>query len=256
MEKIKEREREIDRTRPEPVMCKACRSVFQPTWDPFEGKWKFPEMSVIPIKPGSASGMCNSCRRLMHIRENITRYLEKAGIPPKYLGCSFETFKTANDLNKPCMICKEYITEPLGNLYLYGGFGTGKTHLAVAIARELLLQGRDLLFTSVPRLLFEIRKAFRQDAGDTEVFHVEKYSTCPYLILDDFGTEKSTEWARQTLDFIIYERDNHLRPTVITSNLSLDELSEKMDGRISSRLAGMGKVVLFKGDDYRLRRNR
>jgi len=68
------------------------------------------------------------------------------------------------------------------------------------------------------------------------------------------GVEKTTEWARQTLDYIIYERDNNLKPMVITSNLSLDEIAEKIDGRISSRLAGMGKVIQLKGSDYRLRR--
>jgi DNA replication protein DnaC len=256
MERARERQRMMERTMPEPARCRVCRIDFKPEWDSFEGRWKYPDMAILPLKPGAMNGLCVSCRRLMHIKENITKYLDKAGIPPKYLDCSFDNFKAANDARHAHRICKEYIVEPSGNLFLYGGYGTGKTHLAVAIARELLLQGKELLFTSVPRLLFEIRKAFKQDADDTEAFYVEKYSSCPFLILDDFGLEKSTEWARQTLDYIIYERDNHLRPTVITSNFSLDELTEKMDGRISSRLAGMGKVVLFKGEDYRLRRNR
>lgn len=254
MERIRERQKIIERTRPEAVTCRVCRGAFQPSWDSFKGNWKYPDMSVIPLKPGSVNGLCRSCRRLMHIRENIVRYLEKAGIPPKYLGCSFDNFKIVNDVKQSFRICREYISAPAGNLFLYGRCGTGKTHLAVAVARDLLLIGKEVLFTSVPRLLFEIRKAFKQDAYDTEAFYVEKYSSCPFLILDDFGLEKSTEWARQTIDYIIYERDNHLRPTVITSNLSLDEITEKMDGRISSRLAGMGKVVHFKGEDYRLKR--
>lgn len=254
MKMIREKQRMIERTRPEPATCRVCGNVFHPSWDPFEAKWKYPEMSVTPIKPGSVKGLCRSCLRLMHIREKITGYLERAGIPPKYRDCSFENFKVITEARQAFSICKEYIPEPEGNLFLYGGFGTGKTHLAVAIARELILKGMDVLFTSVPGLLFEIRKAFKQDTYDTEAFYVEKYSSCQVLILDDFGLEKSTEWARQTIDYIVYERDNHLRPTVITSNLSLDEITEKMDGRISSRLAGMGKVVQFRGDDFRLKR--
>ena len=213
-------------------------------------------MVIIPLKPGMSNGVCRSCIKLMHIRENITIYLEKAGIPPKYFDCSFETFNPTNDINHCYRICKEYIAEPSCNLFLYGGYGTGKTHLAVAVARELLLKGKIVLFTSVPHLLFEIRKTFRQGSDDMEAFYIDKYSSCPFLILDDFGLEKNTEWARQTLDYIIYVRDNHLRPTVITSNLSLDEISERMHGRVSSRLAGMGKIVLFNSKDYRLRRDK
>jgi DNA replication protein DnaC len=256
MERIREREWMINETRPEPATCRACNAAFKPAWDSFDGKWKFPDMSILPLKPGATSGLCKACRSLIHIKENITKHLEKAGVPPRYLNCSFETFKIGIEARQYYKICREYVAEPEGNLFLYGAYGTGKTHLAVAIARELLLQGKTLLFTSVPRLLFDIRKAFNRDADDTEAFYIDKYSTCPFLILDDFGQEKSTEYARQTLDYIIYERDNHLRPTVITSNFSLDEITEKMNGRISSRLAGMGKVVLFKGYDYRLQRNR
>ena len=126
--------------------------------------------------------------------------------------------------------------------------------MAVAITRELLLQERQVVFTSVPRLLFEIWKSFRSSSEETEEYYITRYTSYEYLVLDDFGIEKTTEWARQTLDYIIYERDNNLKPMVITSNLSLDEIAEKIDGRISPRLAGMGKVIQFKGSDYRLRR--
>jgi len=255
MDRIRERQQAIDRARPEPVVCGICGVVFQPSWDSFDRKWKFPDLSIISCILRETNIVCYSCRRLMHIRENITMYLEKVGIPPKYLDCSFDTFKPTDDISHCYKICKKYINDPTFNLFLYGGFGTGKTHLAVAIARELTLNGKVVMFISVPRLLFEIRKGFRQGSDDMESFYIEKYSSCPYLILDDFGLEKNTEWARQTLDYIIYERDNHLRPTVITSNLSLDELTEKMHGRISSRLAGTGKIVLFNGKDYRLRRD-
>lgn len=213
-------------------------------------------MAIISLKPGMSDGVCISCRKSVHIRDHITTYLEKSGIPPKYLDCSFETFKPADGIDHCLKICMRYVTEPVCNLFLYGGCGTGKTHLAVAIARDLLMKGKEVLFTSVPRLLFEIRKTFRQSSDDTETFSMEKYISCPFLILDDFGLEKDTEWSKQTLDYIIYERDNNLSPTVITSNLSLDELSEKMGERISSRLAGIGKIVFFNGRDYRLRRNK
>jgi DNA replication protein DnaC len=192
--------------------------------------------------------------RLKHIRTNIEEYLRQAGVPPKYVPCSFENFKTGRSFEKAFNLCQGYVGDPSSSLFIYGSYGTGKTHMAVAIARELLLQGRKVVFTSVPRLLFEIRKAFQEDTRETEAVYVEKYSSCEFLVLDDFGLEKATEWARQTMDYIIYQRDNLLKPVVITSNLSLDEIARKIDGRIASRIAGMGRIIQFNGPDFRLKR--
>ena len=245
MKRLKERQKQIDELRPGDKICPHCSEIFSPIWDHFEKAWKYPDLTD--------DGICRRCKRLIHIRENIEDYLKKAGVPPKYLKCSFDNFRIKKENNHPFKLCREYATHPDCSLFLYGSYGTGKTHMAVSIARELLLQGKEVIFISVPRLLFDIRKAFQEDA-QTEAEYVERYTSLEYLILDDFGAEKTTDWARQTLYYIIYERDNYLKPTVITSNLSLDEIAEKLDGRISSRLAGMGKVIQFKGEDFRLRR--
>jgi DNA replication protein DnaC len=118
-------------------------------------------------------------------------------------------------------------------------YGTGKTHLAAAEARELILQGKKVEFVYTPALLFRVRKAFQEGASEDEYSRVFHYSEeVPYLMLDDIGVEKTTEWARQTLDVIFYERDSHDLSTVITSNLSPDEIAEKIDPRISSRKKG------------------
>ena len=73
--------------------------------------------------------------------------------------------------------------------------------------------------------------------------------------LDDLGVEKPTEWAKKTLNYIIYERDNNFKPTIITANLSLDDIANQIDKRISSRIAGMGQVIRVQGPDWRLKRS-
>ncbi|MBW1928895.1 MAG: ATP-binding protein [Deltaproteobacteria bacterium] len=246
LKKIRERQRIREISRPGDARCKRCHQGFSPSWDHLEGRWKYPGMAE--------DGICRRCKRLIHIREYIEQYLVKAGVPPKYMKCSFENFKVTGENRQSFGLCKGYVSGPDYTLFIYGNYGVGKTHMAVAITRELLLQGRQVAFTSVPRLLFEIRKSFRAGSEVTEEYYISRYTSYEYLVLDDFGVEKTTEWARQTLDYIIYERDNNLKPMVITSNLSLDEIAEKIDGRISSRLAGMGKVIQLKGSDYRLRR--
>ena len=247
MKKIREKEETRGRSRPGELSCKGCGRRFQPEWDPFIRSWQYPKFD-------ESTGICRRCKRLDYVKANIGECLSKAGVPPKYLACSFENFKPGKPLDQPFKLCKDYARDPSSSLFIYGSYGTGKTHMAVAIARELLLQGKKVVFTSVPRLLFEIRKAFQEDTRETEAVYIERYCSCEFLVLDDFGLEKATEWARQTMDYIIYQRDNLLKPMVVTSNLSLDEISQKIDGRIASRLAGMGRVVHFKGPDYRLSR--
>lgn len=247
MKRVREREEAMDRSRPDELACKDCGRTFPPEWDHFARSWQYPEFD-------DSSRTCRRCMRLKHISTNIEEYLRQAGVPPKYIPCSFDNFKTGRSFEKAFNLCKDYAGDPSSSLFIYGSYGTGKTHMAVAIARELLLQGRKVVFTSVPRLLFEIRKAFQEDTRETEAVYVEKYSSCEFLVLDDFGLEKTTEWARQTMDYIIYQRDNLLKPVVITSNLSLDEIARKIDGRIASRIAGMGRIIQFNGPDFRLKR--
>ena len=72
------------------------------------------------------------------------------------------------------------------------------------------------------------------------------------LILDDMGAEKTSEWSIQTLYSIIDRRYRDEKQTLITSNLTLDEIAEKVGDRIASRIAGMCKVVEIKGKDRRI----
>ena len=242
---IKERQRLREISRPNGIKCRKCNKVFFPEWNEIDEKWTYPEMTE--------KGICVRCSRLIHIKKNIKKCLESAGVPPKYLGCSFENFKVTKENHTYFSACKKYASAPNGGLFLYGSYGTGKTHMAAAIARELLLRGEKVAFTSTPKLLFQIRKSFQKETEEEEQY-ISPYISCRYLVLDDFGMGKVTEWTRQTLAYIVCERDDNMKPTIVTSNLSLDEIAEKIDGRISSRLAGMGRVIQFKGRDYRLRR--
>ena len=95
--------------------------------------------------------------------------------------------------------------------------------MAVALAGEILSKGKEVLFTYVPKLLLEIKKTFREGSEKTGQDLLERYVSSEYLILDDFGLETCNLWVRQTLHYIVCERDNRLHPTLFTSHLSLDE---------------------------------
>jgi DNA replication protein DnaC len=82
---------------------------------------------------------------------------------------------------------------------------------------------------------------------------IQQYDRSPLLVIDDVGSEKISDWSRQMFYVLIDRRYRNKKQTIITSNLNLKQISELIDDRISSRIVGMGKVVEFFGEDYRLR---
>jgi DNA replication protein DnaC len=140
-------------------------------------------------------------------------------------------------------------TETLaGWLLIQGGYGSGKTHLAAAIANECVSRGVPTLFLTVPDLLDTLR--FTYDAEDvTFEERFDQIRNATLLVLDDFGTQSATAWAQEKLFQILnYRYINHL-PLVITTNLSLEEL----EGRMRSRLSDPDLVahVHIHAPDYR-----
>lgn len=127
---------------------------------------------------------------------------------------------------------KSFSRDPQGWLILLGAPGTGKTHLAAAIANAHLQDGHSAEFVVVPDLLDHLRAAYAPDSKlrYDEVFDAVR--TAPFLVLDDLGAHSSTAWAEEKLFQILNYRYNARLPTVITSNLYLDE----QEPRIRSRM--------------------
>jgi DNA replication protein DnaC len=141
-------------------------------------------------------------------------------------------------------------------LFLHGATGVGKTLAVVSIIRRVLHEraGREKLvwqFVNCTGFLMSVQRAFKRDNEDAYEL-LEKAARCPFLIIDDLGTEKATDFVRQAVYYIINERESWERTTFITSNFSLAELNDQFDPRISSRIAGMCDVIEIKGKDRRL----
>jgi DNA replication protein DnaC len=106
----------------------------------------------------------------------------------------------------------------------------------------------------VPDFLDEIRASYHEDDEDDydreSPFELAKQSTV--LILDDLGTEKITEWAREKLLQLINYRMNNQLATIITTNLSLNDISERLGQRVHSRLKAMCEEIKIIGKDRRV----
>jgi len=144
---------------------------------------------------------------------------------------------------------REYANEPRGWLLILGGYGVGKTHLAAAIANACLGRGLPVMFLNAPDLLDYLRAAFSPTVEETYDRRFEDLLDTPLLILDDLGTQNATAWAEEKLFQILNHRHIARLPTVITTNLALDDL----DPRLGSRLADMDLVrkLPINAPDYR-----
>ncbi len=142
----------------------------------------------------------------------------------------------------------KFAREREGWLLLMGRYGTGKTHLAAAIANEALADQVPNIFLPVPDLLDWLRAGY-QGYDQSFVDRFEQLCSIPLLVLDDLGTQNSTPWAEEKLFQILNYRYVQRLPTVITTNLALKEL----DGRLASRLEDPSLVmkVVIVAPDYR-----
>ena len=192
---------------------------------------------------------CDKAKKYMRLEE-ISRMTMFAGISKRFMNRKFDAFNVTKDNKKAFEVAKRYADKyPISNgLLITGTCGTGKTHLAVAILHAILDKGYPGLFVTVPDLLAEIRKSYNTD-HDSE--KIQKVKSAKFLVLDDLGAEKTTDWVQEQLYMIINYRYEYELPTVITSNLDIGQLSQKIGERTTSRLLEMCYGVKLNGEDYR-----
>ncbi len=159
-----------------------------------------------------------------------------------YRNMRFHNFETdsifrdeAINLKRVRKTAEEWAAKPEGWLYIMGEYGSGKTHLAGAIAYDLHERGHDFLFYTVPDLLDYLRLTFdpRTEARFDKRFH--EIVNAPYLILDDLRLASATPWAKEKLFQIIDYRYLARLPTVITSSETLDETDKRLATRLMDR---------------------
>ena len=176
-------------------------------------------------------------------------WMEKV-IPAKYRQCSFSNFKGGSGLVK---WLTDYAEKwPPHSLILSGPCGAGKTHLAISILQEQIQHGHwlDIWFVSSPEMLREIKMTYDPDYPLSEADVIDKYTEIEFLVIDDLGAEAATDWAISTFYLILDRRHRNDTPTLITTNLTTQEIEEKLGARIASRLSEY-RTIQLKGIDHR-----
>ncbi len=137
-------------------------------------------------------------------------------------------------------------------LWLYGDVGTGKTTLAMLVARHALEAGRSVAIYSLPRLLAEIRTTFDEGSDRSYTDLIDRLSEVDLLHVDDVGAEKTSPWVLEQLYALVNARYEDERSIVLTTNLQeRDELVAQIGERTVSRLEEMCEVVPLFGRDAR-----
>lgn len=151
--------------------------------------------------------------------------------------------------------CKGFAKDPQGWLLLQGGTGTGKTHLAVAIAKERLALGESVLFHFVPDLLDHLRRAFGPNSGLSYDTLFEQVKSADLLILDDLGGESASPWAEEKLYQLIVHRHNSRLPTIITTRLNFEgdiDVEDRRSGTRSRRQTTFNAAIGSRLKDQRV----
>ena len=153
-------------------------------------------------------------------------------------------------------ICHKYATafgSESGNLLLTGAPGLGKTFLSSCLAKTVLESGFSVVYDTAAGLFskFEAEKFGHRNDHTAAQSEVQRYLNCDLLILDDLGTEMTTNFTISALYTLINTRLLQKKQTVINTNFSLDELATKYSTQIMSRLEGEYERLTFFGQDIR-----
>jgi len=233
------------------------------------------------LEPGKGAIICD-CRR----SNRAGRSLDAARIPPRFRECDFHNYYPKNDSqyfahNFASRLVEEYPAVDAGLLFM-GSVGVGKTHLAIAILKDLIeKKGVTCLFYESGSLLKAIQDSYNPISQNSEMRVLAPVYQAEVLVLDELGATVPTNWVRDTMYQIINTRYNNKKLTIFTTNY-LDEprtaetndessepkrrrtfaadriqemttLEERIGTPLRSRLYQMCKKVMIDGEDYRKR---
>lgn len=173
----------------------------------------------------------------------------------KILPLRFQNVSYENDVPEAIKQESKNQMQKRDGLYLWGLPGSGKTHVACAIAKNILNFGLEVRLFNTSDFLEKLRDEFdskSQVDEDSNGLFRDTMDFKGILVFDDIGAENATEWVRERLYMIINKKYEDMIPIIFTSNCDLEILSARLGDRITSRIAGMTSLIHVTGSDRRL----
>jgi DNA replication protein DnaC len=212
-----------------------------------------------PFRQAGRALYCTDCyptaaeaAELARAAAEAARIAKAAGLSPAHRHVTLERLTPGQRET-----AARYMAIPAGNLLLTGAAGTGKTWTAVAILRGLMARsGASGRWLSMPWLFASIRDWMAE--GPRSTFRLTQYVdevlNHDYVVLDDLGAHRATDWAIETLYLILHRWELLDKPggLIVTTNLELSGISDAFGDRIASRLAQGCQLVRMDGPDLRL----
>lgn len=195
-------------------------------------------------------------KRFERDRNTAWARLKSRGIGSRFLEATFESFDRdlmSKAYETALSYAQSFDKNDGRGLIFTGNAGTGKTHLAAAIAGKIIDEYSLFVeFVSFVELLADIKAAFSERSGK-DVMLEKRMKEAALLIIDDLGREKRSQFTDELLYRVVDFRYRNKLPLIITTNYDLKSLSERIDYAVLSRIIGICRAVDMNGMDYRVK---
>lgn len=197
-------------------------------------------------------------------QQNVERLLRQLEIPERFASCTLDNYKPAGkESERALRVCQAYASKwpdrrkQGGGLVMCGKPGTGKNHLALAIARDVIEQHQSsVVFTTALKISREFKSTWSKTATRSEEDVIRYFTRPDLLIIDEVGVQFGSDAEKMIMFEIINTRYERLKPTILISNLPKEELTQFIGERVIDRMNdGGGCTISFTWDSYRENRS-